>query len=132
MAHGSPYYDSQKNPAESNTSRTVCQKPSSNRKELEHEASLLESHACGGMWTVHRLLGCGNTFEEAYQDGTLCKLCKVDVDSEEHRTYQCEATQRDLRRLYREEKFGAVAAQKHVEKAKEDLASERRFECLWL
>ena len=60
------------------------------------EANLLETHACGGIWTPQRLVNEGYSYEEADLPKVQCRLCGIALDSEEHRTYECEATQKKL------------------------------------
>ena len=60
------------------------------------EASLLETHACGGIWTPQRLANEGYSYSSEDGPKVMCRLCGAALDSEEHRTYRCEATQRAL------------------------------------
>ena len=70
------------------------------RQDKHQLASMLECHACGGIWTPHRLIQAGYTYDEDDLPSTLCRLCGDTVDSVEHRTYNCQATQEVLERQY--------------------------------
>merc|ERR1712185_648637 len=92
------------------------------RQDKQQLASLLECHACGGIWTPHRLLHAGYTYDDADLPAVMCRLCGDTVDSVEHRTYNCQATQEVLERQLAGDKHHGPWAKGHVRRALRDLS----------
>ena len=60
------------------------------------QAACLEMHVCNAAWTPQRFADAGYTYPDEDKDKILCSLCGTCLESVEHRTFDCEATQKEL------------------------------------
>ena len=86
----------------------------------------------GGIRNPRRLVNEGYSCEDADLPKVQCRLCGNALGSEEHRTYECDATQRALCHRFPHDKHANAFAIGRVEAARSDLAADRNYECLWL
>ena len=96
------------------------------RKGALQEAALLETHAVGGIWTPHRLIAEGYSYNQEDWAAVQCRLCGKELDSEEHRMYRCDITQREVSRLFPDNKHDSAYAARCVQSAIDDLNGPRK------
>ena len=96
------------------------------------QAACLDMHTCSAAWTPQRSVDAGYTYPEEDRDKVLCSMCGACLDSVEHRTYNCEATQMELQRSFPESNHGSRASLAFLESARRDLVGPRSTFGLWL